>query len=104
MPEPESDPRCVPRNVFGASISRTHSGRVSSARGLSPIDDETASEPMVHPWYASRTASTVGRPVAVVTSRSARSTASLPLFTRNTVSSGSGASAASRALNSATAA
>ena len=75
----------------GGSTRRTQSGRVSRARGLSPIEEETASAPTVQPWYASRTAMIVRRPVTVWARRMARSTASLPLFTRKTVSSGSGA-------------
>ena len=79
-------------------------GRVVSALGLSAVDVDTASVAYVHPWYASPTATTSRRPDTAIASRSARSLASEPELTRNTVSSGSGSVAASRSLNSTTAA
>src|SRR6516164_10616791 len=83
-------PRYRPRYEFGASTTCTQGGRVLSAFGLSAVEVDTASEAYVQPWYASRTATTSGRPVATRASRSARSTASEPELTRNTTWSGSG--------------
>ena len=98
-----SAPRCTPRKGFGASSACTQSGRVASAFGLSATDVLTASDAYVQPWYASSSATTSRLPVAAMATRIARSVASDPEFTRNTVSSGSGASAARRSENSTTA-
>ena len=73
-----------------------------SAFGLSAVEVDTASEAYVQPWYASRTATTSWCPVATRASRRARSTASDPELTRNTVSSGAGSRPASRSENSTT--
>src|SRR3954449_3336506 len=66
---PASAPRYLPRKLFGDSTVCTQSGRVVSALGLSAVDVDTASVAYVHPWYASRTATTSRRPVAAVARR-----------------------------------
>src|SRR5882757_1986761 len=101
---PTSAPRYLPRKLLGDSTACTHSGRVVSASGLSAVDVDTASVAYVQPRYASRTATTSRRPVAAIASRNARSLASEPEFTRNTVSSESGSVAVRRSLYSTTAA